>query len=366
VRSPGWRVGGPVWLLRIAASPWSFGYGRAQFLTGELKSAAMSRKSPKTRLTEFFNIEYPILSAPMALISGGRLAAAVTSGGGLGLIGGGYGDSEWLQREFGLAEGARVGCGFITWSLARKPELLDEALAQQPVTIMLSFGDLRPFADRIHASGVPLIAQVQTLDHANQALDAGADILVAQGGEAGGHGMTVRSTFTLVPDVVDLAAERSPDTLVLAAGGVADGRGLAAALILGADGVLVGTRFWASPEALVSPRVQDRAMRASGDDTYRTRVYDIVRRLDWPAEYNERALRNPFVDGWHGNESELLSFLPDAVSTYENAVAAEDFDVAAILVGEAIGRIDDVRPAADLVAEMAADAQRILNQHNDF
>ena len=95
---------------------------------------------------------------------------------------------------------------------------------------MLSFGDLQPFAERIHAAGVPLIAQVQTLDHARQALDAGAEILAAQGGEAGGHGMTVRSTFTLVPDVVDLAAERAPDTLVLAAGGVADGRGLAAAL----------------------------------------------------------------------------------------------------------------------------------------
>jgi nitronate monooxygenase len=324
----------------------------------------MSRKSPRTRLTEFFSIEYPILSAPMALISGGRLAAAVTSGGGLGLIGGGYGDSDWLRREFGLAEGTRVGCGFITWSMARRPELLDEALERQPATIMLSFGDLQPFADRIRAAGVPLIAQVQTLDHAKKALDAGADILVAQGGEAGGHGMTARSTFTLVPDVVDLAAQRSPETLVLAAGGVADGRGLAAALALGADGALVGTRFWASPEALVSPRAQDRAIRASGDDTYRTRVYDIVRRLDWPPEYTERALSNPFVDGWHGNESELLSSLPDAVSAFETAVAAEDFTAAAIFVGEVIGRIDDVRPAADLVAEMAADADRILNRHN--
>ena len=320
-----------------------------------------SLKSLKTRLTEFFDIEHPILAAPMALISGGRLAAAATSGGGLGLIGGGYGDSDWLQRQFALAEGTRVGCGFITWSLARKPELLDQTLERQPATIMLSFGDLQPFADRIHAAGIPLIAQVQTLDQARQALDAGAEILVAQGGEAGGHGMTVRSTFTLVPDVVDLAARHSPETLVLAAGGVVDGRGLAAALTLGADGALVGTRFWASPEALVSPRAQQRALRASGDDTYRTRVYDVVRRLDWPPQYNERTLSNPFVDGWHGNEPELLSSLDDAVSTFETAVAAEDFDVAAIFVGEAIGRIDKIRPAADIVAEMAAEAYRILN-----
>jgi nitronate monooxygenase len=316
----------------------------------------------KTRLTEFFGIEHPIVSAPMAGISGGKLAAAVTSAGGLGLIGGGYGDSDWLKREFGLADGARVGCGFITWSLARQPELLDEALEWKPATIMLSFGDLRPFADRVHAAGVPLIAQVQTLDHARQALDAGAEILVAQGGEAGGHGMTVRSTFTLVPDVVDLAAGRAPETLVLAAGGVADGRGLAAALALGADGVLVGTRFWASPEALVSPRAQQRAIKAGGDDTYRTRVYDYVRQLDWPPEYNERTLSNPFVDGWHGNEAELQAALPDAVATYEAAVAAEDFDVAAMFVGEAIGRVDDVRPAADIVADMAAEADRIVHR----
>ncbi len=144
---------------------------------------------------------------------------------------------------------------------------------------MLSFGDLRPFADRLRAAGVPLTAQVQSLDHARQALDAGADLIVAQGGEAGGHGMSVRSTFTLVPDVVDLVAARSPDTLVVAAGGVADGRGLAAALALGADGALVGTRLWASAEALVSPRAHQRAIQASGDDTFRTRVYDVVRQL---------------------------------------------------------------------------------------
>ena len=315
-----------------------------------------------TRLTEFLGIEHPILLAPMAGVSGGRLAAAVTAAGGLGLIGGGYGDADWLRREFDQAEGARVGVGFITWSLARNPELLDDTLARQPATIMLSFGDLRPFADRVHAAGVPLIAQAQNLDHARQALDVGADIIVAQGGEAGGHGMSVRSTFTLVPDVVDLVAERSPKTLVLAAGGVADGRGLAAALALGADGALVGTRFWAAPEALVSPRAQQRAIAASGDDTVRTRVLDVVRRLDWPGEYTVRALNNSFVDTWHGNEAQLRESLPVALDIFEKAVTAEDFDTAAVIVGEGVGRVRDVRPAADIVREMVRDAGRILNQ----
>jgi nitronate monooxygenase len=315
-----------------------------------------------TRLTKFFGIEHPILLAPMAMISGGRLAAAVTAAGGLGLIGGGYGDAGWLRSEIGQADGERVGYGFITWSLARNPDLLDTVLAEQPATIMLSFGELRPFAERIRAAGVPLIAQVQTLDHARQALDAGADIVAAQGAEAGGHGMSVRSTFTLVPEVADIVAERSPETLVLAAGGVADGRGLAAALALGADGVLVGTRFWAAPEALVSPRAQQRAVQAEGDDTFRTQVYDAVRRLDWPAEYNERALGNSFLDTWHGNEAQLSASLPDAIETFEKALAAEDFDAAAILIGEGVGLIHDVRPAAEIVRDMVRGAAEILDR----
>lgn len=315
-----------------------------------------------TRLTRFFGIEHPIVLAPMALASGGRLAAAVTSAGGLGLIGGGYGDTEWLEREFDRTGGARVGCGFITWSLARDPSVLDIALAHQPATVMLSFGDLRPLADRIHAAGVPLTAQVHNLDQARRAMDAGAAVIVAQGGEAGGHGMSGRSTFTLVPEVVDLVAQRSPDTLVVAAGGVGDGRGLAAALALGADGAVVGTRFWASPEALVSPRAQQRAVAAAGDDTVRTRVYDVVRRLDWPAEFDARALGNAFLQTWHGNEAELSAQLSHVVVDYERAVAAEDFDTAAILTGEVVGRVRDVRPAGGIVADMVTEAARVLNR----
>ncbi|ETB41097.1 oxidoreductase [Mycobacterium avium subsp. hominissuis 10-5606] len=315
-----------------------------------------------TRLTDLFGIEQPILLAPMALVSGGRLATAVTRAGGLGLIGGGYPDAEWLQTQIDRAEGARVGYGFITWSLARNPGVLDLALDRGPAAVMLSFGELAPFADRIHAAGVPLIAQVQNLDQARRALDAGAEVIVAQGGEAGGHGMSVRSTFTLVPEVVDVVADRSPATLVAAAGGVGDGRGLAAALALGADGAVVGTRFWATPEALVSPKAQQRAVAAGGDDTVRTRVYDVVRRLDWPAGYTVRALNNAFLGTWHGNEAELSARLPEAIDAYEKAVAAEDFDTAAILVGEGVGRIREIRPAAEIVAEMVGDAKRILNR----
>jgi nitronate monooxygenase len=319
-----------------------------------------------TRLTKYFGIESPIMLAPMAEASGGRLAAAVTAAGGLGLIGGGYGDPEWLQRQFDEARGVRVGVGFITWSLARNPELLDIALAREPATVMLSFGDPTEFTDRIRRADVPLTIQVQTLEQARRALEVGADVIVAQGGEAGGHGMSARTTFTLVPDIVDLVAESAPTTLVLAAGGVADGRGLAAALALGADGVLVGTRLWASSEALVTPQAQQRAVEACGDDTVRTRVYDMVRQRDWPDEYDARLVVNPLIEAWHGNESELLTRLPETVNAFEKAIAAQDFDVVTPLVGEAISLIHDVRPAADIVHEMAADAAthaaRILNR----
>jgi len=126
----------------------------------------------------------------MGSIAGGRLAGAVSEAGGLGLIGGGYGERNWLEQEFAAAGNQRVGCGFITWSLANQPGLLDVALAHRPAALMLSFGDPQPFATRIHAAAAILICQVQCRDHALQALDAGAEIIVAQGTEAGGHGGT--------------------------------------------------------------------------------------------------------------------------------------------------------------------------------
>jgi nitronate monooxygenase len=193
----------------------------------------------RTRLTEKLNITHPVLLAPMGSVSGGRLAGAVSEAGGLGLIGGGYGDRDWLEGEFAAAGNRRVGCGFITWSLAKEPGLLDVALARRPAALMLSFGDPRPFAKRIQAEGVVLMCQVQSRDHTLQALDAGAEIIVAQGTEAGGHGGS-RATLPLVPAIVDLVARRAPEVVVVAAGGIVDGRGLAAALALGAEGVLVG------------------------------------------------------------------------------------------------------------------------------
>ncbi len=136
-----------------------------------------------------------------------------------------------------------VGCGFITWSVEDDIDLFETALATRPTAMMLSFSDPAKLAPRVKRAGYLLICQVQTLEHAKRAIDVGANVIVAQGTEAGGHGLAVRSTMPFVPAVVDLVASRAPSVLVVAAGGIADGRGLAAALMLGADGVLMGTRF---------------------------------------------------------------------------------------------------------------------------
>src|SRR3954447_12565833 len=321
----------------------------------------------RTRLTERFDIEHPIISAPMGMVAGGKLAAAVSHAGGLGLIGGGYGDGGWLEREFSAAGNARIGCGFITWSLAQRPELLDQVLARKPAALMLSFGPVAGFAAQIRQSGVPVICQVQSMAHAREAVEAGAAVIVAQGGEAGGHSGS-RATFTLVPEVADYLAKTAPDTLLVAAGGVADGRALAAALMLGADGGLIGSRRVASAEALTPHGFHNAILAADGDATVKTRVIDLVRDYPWPDEFSGRALRNDFVTRWHGREAALsdASIIASETERYWAAFSAGDADNAGVFMGEAAGLIHDVAPAAEIIAQMAAQAHELLRNAGRF
>jgi nitronate monooxygenase len=313
----------------------------------------------RTKLTDFLEIEHPILLAPMGGVAGGALAAAVSNAGGLGLIGLGYGDPDWLEREFAAAGNAPVGCGFITWSLARRPQLLPQALAHRPKAVMLSFGDVRPFAGAIKEAGAKLICQVQSVAQAVEALQCGADIVVAQGTEAGGHG-SARATLPLVPAVVDAVAETRPGTPVLAAGGIADGRGLAAALVLGADGALIGTRFYAAEESLGTPEAKRRILDARGDATVRTRIFDIARDLDWPPVFTGRALVNHFAERWHGKEAELEREAATERARYKQAAETRDYDTAVIFAGENVDLIRDCPPAARLVERLIAEAESAL------
>jgi nitronate monooxygenase len=313
-----------------------------------------------TRLTKRLDITHPVVSAPMDVIAGGKLAAAVTGAGGLGLLGGGYSDDDpWFEREFAAAGNQAVGCGFITWALRQNPKVLDAVIARKPKAIFLSFDDPEPFAGKIKAAGIPLFCQLQTRADAERAIDCGADIIVAQGTEGGGHGGT-RATLTLVPELADLIAKRAPQTLLCAAGGIVDGRGLAAALMLGADGVVVGTRLWASEEALVPKSLHDAALMAGGDDTVRQSVHDIVRGRPWPARYTGRVLRNDFVKEWLGREGELRGARDAQVERYKQAAAAGDASIAATIVGEGVSMINAIEPAAVIVERMAAEAEALL------
>ncbi|MHC4051586.1 NAD(P)H-dependent flavin oxidoreductase [Bradyrhizobium sp. 25ACV] len=310
-----------------------------------------------TPLTQLLGIRHPILLAPMDTIAGSRLTRAVSEAGGFGILGGGYGDRARLEAETRKLSGfGPFGIGFITWSLARQPDLLDIALDARPQAIMLSFGDPAPFAPRIKDRGLRLICQVQSEDMAKQALDAGADILIAQGTEAGGHGAS-RTTVDIVPAIVDLAAGRVP---VVAAGGIADGRGLAAMMMLGASGVLIGTRFYASVEADGAEEAKQRIRAANPNDTVRGVIVDWSRSLFWPAPFTARTLVNDHIRRWTGREIELMQRASEIARDYAAAKAAGNFEIAAVFAGEAVGLIHDIPAAAEIVERIAIEAEQLL------
>jgi nitronate monooxygenase len=316
----------------------------------------------RTALTEKFGLEYPIVSAPMGAVAGGRLAAAVSNAGALGLVGGGYGDPDWMRTELAKARDGTArpwGVGLITWHATQ--EAVELALSYEPHAFMLSFGDPGPFAPAIREAGCALICQVQDIEEGRAAKAAGADIIVAQGTEAGGHGAD-RSTLPLVPAVVDAVAP----TPVLAAGGIVDGRGLAAALMLGAEGALMGTRFYATEEALGHGRAKERIVAARGSETGRTRVFDIVREHAWPEPYTGRAVRNSFMERWDGREDELAAVLGDEIPGFQAAVREGDIDKAMVWAGEAVDLISDVVPAAELVGRIGAEAEACLRRGSEL
>ncbi|MGY6022038.1 NAD(P)H-dependent flavin oxidoreductase [Streptomyces spinosirectus] len=310
-----------------------------------------------TAFTELFGVRHPIALAPMGGSAGGALTAAVSRGGGFGILGAGGGDPDWLAAELPLVTesgGLAWGVGFQTWAV--DTGTVDRALEHGPKAVMLSFGDPGPFAARIRAAGAALIVQVTDVDEARRAVDLGADVIVAQGTESGGHGARKgRSTLPFVPVVADLAAP----VPVLAAGGIADGRGVAAALALGAAGALLGTRFQATREALVDPAAARAIVEGRGQDTERSRVLDIARGSRWPARYTARTLGHPFLDRWRDREAELAAD-PQARQDYRDGVARGDLPPLPVWAGEGVDLIDDLPSAADLVGALAEQAERAL------
>ncbi len=307
----------------------------------------------RTALTDRFGIEHPVVLAPMGGVAGGALAAAVSEGGGLGMIGAGVGDLSWLAEQCELAAaGTRRpwGIGLLSWAI--DGDVVDAAIAASPAAIMLSFGDPAPFADAIRAADIPLIVQVTDMAEARRALDVDADIVVAQGCEAGGHGGG-RATLPFVPAVVDIAGS----VPVLAAGGIGDGRGLAAALMLGAAGALIGTRFEATHEALLTSDEVKAILAAGAEDTTQGRSLDVVRDSRWPARYPARTLRNKVTEAWDGREDDI----DDATkAAYRDGVDRGDLDYLPVWAGEAADLISEQDGAAPLVGRIARQAEHVI------
>jgi nitronate monooxygenase len=309
----------------------------------------------RSRLRELVDVEHPILNAPMGGGDApGELAAAVSEAGGLGMIGGTTaGGTMWLREQIHAVRSLTTkpfGVGLIS-HLPGASELMEVALRERVPVIAHSFSDPTPFVADAHRGGAVVICQVRTIEGARQALRAGVDVITAQGTEAGGHTGEV-STFPLVPAVVDTVAP----VPVLAAGGIADGRGIAAAFMLGAEGVWLGTRFLATPEAGISSEYRRRVLGAGPHDTVLTEVFDVAMGLAWPPGVRGRAIRDTFTDRWHGHELQLRQRVGAAT---DHAVGDDQVPVA-LYAGEAVGMISHAEPAGDVVRRLAAEAASVL------
>ncbi|MEU7632098.1 nitronate monooxygenase [Nocardia sp. NPDC049220] len=318
----------------------------------------------QTRFTEMFGLAHPVMSAPMALHSGGTLAAAVSAAGGLGCFGGTHPwkGSNWIRAEIATIRATTdrpFAVGFITPFLPFTESLFDATLAERPDVVALSFADPQPWLGRAKEAGARVMCQVQNYEDAEAAVAAGADVLVAQGNEAGGH----TGAMGVLPFLAGIV-RRYPDVPVLAAGGIGDGRTLAAVLTAGADGALLGTTFLATPEAVEVHDLHKRLIVASdGSDTVWTRAFDIVSGLPWPNTIAERVRRNRFTDEW----SERESTLRDRAEEFRPAEgtspvgAPPDPDTGEIIYGQSASFVDDVRPAAEVVRAISAEAEAILD-----
>lgn len=301
----------------------------------------------------------PIVNAPMGGAAGGALAAAVSLAGGLGMVGmGSAGTGALLDTELRHLRNlhAPFGIGLVHWALAREPELLRTALAARPALLAVSFGDTWQWVRHAHDDGVITAAQVGDLQSAHRAVDAGVDILVARGCEAGGHGAPQVGTLPLLAAILDEVS-----VPVLAAGGISSGRALAAVLAAGASAAWIGTAFAASTES-TAPEPVRRVLLSAGDtDTVTTRIFDVAQGYPWPREFPERVVRDDVVDQWNGREDELDADA-DARSRLASLLATSDDNTYGVNAGQGVALVRSVRRAADVVADMAAEAHALLRR----
>jgi nitronate monooxygenase len=326
-------------------------------LLGGILRANGKERSVRTWLTEQFGLRVPVVAAPMAGVSTGRLAAAVSAAGGLGMLGvGPTSTPDRVRQQCAVArEAGHFGVGLMAWALAQDDALVEVVADEAPALVSVSYGPYERWLAPLQAAGIVVATQVGTLEEAVAAEQAGVDVLVARGGEGGGHGRNDVATLPLLQAVLDTV--RTP---VLAAGGIGTARGVAAVLAAGSAGAWVGTAFLACTEAATSTSARELLLTAAETDTVYGRVFDVGQRLAWPPEYGGRALRNAFFDRWVGREDELAG---DEVAAAELRGARQhgDFDVACVYAGQGVALLHSERTAADVLGELAG-AERLLDR----
>jgi enoyl-[acyl-carrier protein] reductase II len=312
----------------------------------------------RTPLCDLLGVDVPVIQAPFGPWPSLELAAAVSNAGGLGSLGTSLRPLDVLRREW-TAMLARTDRPFAINHTARP---LDEAtfaasLEARPRAVSFALGDPGDLVERAHDSGVLFVQQVHTVEQARRVAERGVDVIIAQGSEAGGFGGTI-GTLVLVPQVVD-AVSPIP---VVAAGGIADGRGLAAALVLGAQGVNVGTRFLAAVEAAIDEGWKSAVVAAASDDAVRVEFADAVFPPAGPAGFGTRprALRTPFIDEWNGRSSDVAAHAGELRDQLLDAVRGGRAHELVPFTGQSAGLVHEVLPVAEILRRLIAEAEEAL------
>jgi len=310
----------------------------------------------ETRLTRLLGIDAPILQAGMSVHTSPELVSAVSNAGGLGIVGSVFREPDdfraVLRRVRELTD-RPFGANIVLsepWD-----DYAEIILGERVPVISTSWGDPTPIVELARQYGARVVHQVESVAEVGPAVAAGVDILIAQGGDGGGHVGKV-GTIALVPAVVDVAG----DVPVVAAGGIADGRGLAAALMLGADGVLVGTRFLATHESPVPLGWKQALLAANPEDAWQTDMPDLLEETVWPGA-TVRVLANQPVRDWHGRDNEIAGNRDAIRAGIDRAWESDDAEGYFLYAGNSAGLIHEIVPAADVVSSMVAEAERALN-----
>ncbi len=304
-----------------------------------------------TRVRRLLSIDVPIVQAGMARCTTPELAAAVSNAGGLGIIAARGLTADQLRSEIRrVRELTNKPFGVNHIACLLDDASVDVTLAQRVPVLSLSWGRATDLTYQAHEVGTKVMHMVTSPEEAGLVASDGADIVVAQGTEGGGH-VGQMATMSLVPQVVDVVGE----TPVIAAGGIADGRGVAAALMLGAQGALIGTRFLATPEARIPAHAKDVILNALGSQTVASKFYDDVLRVVWPGSV-VRSIQHPLLDEWADKPREWALAADELGPQLRAAIAAGAF----VLAGESAGLVHDIVPAGELLTRIAREAEELL------